>query len=438
MKVVNNAIFSRYFDYNIDEDISIYNGKFCIYLDKKYKCSGMIFYKMTPPISINFKAKILYIEEEDIDLALDYDDAILEVYGYKPISISIQTINDFVIEGYMNDSYVKSKNAYVEYVDFHIVNLDKLPGKLIKYEDKLFAGRIQFDINEFTVVIDKRYDYRKELKEDLKSKSGTIITHIGRIKKKDNTLFKTRNINNLLDRISSSLSFMCGRYVDICLAQGYQNNVNVYRLWRENIVTPFKFVPTWTDTLSNYHNIEKYMALMCKKLEDGYYGPAIKNVIDWYIESLGNVTMENNIISIQVALEALSYVVLVEQHKIVSDEEFDKNLTSKNIRLLMNICKIPYGKEELNVFNDNIKSKFDDGIDIVIYFRNKIVHPSRKGHRADLDVEDMWNIIQIGIRYVELVILSIIGYKGEYSNRLKERWYGEVEVVPWGHSNINY
>ena len=25
----------------------------------------------------------------------------------------------------------------------------------------------------------------------------------------------------------------------------------------------------------------------------------------------------------------------------------------------------------------------------------------------------------------------IVNYKGEYSNRLKDRCYGEVEVVPW-------
>ena len=69
------------------------------------------------------------------------------------------------------------------------------------------------------------------------------------------------------------------------------------------------------------------------------------------------------------------------------------------------------------------------------YFRNKIVHPVRKDNRANLSVEDMWNIIQIGTKYIELIVLSFIGYKGEYSNRLKERWFGEVEVVPWNNTN---
>ncbi|WP_254220587.1 hypothetical protein [Clostridioides difficile] len=59
-------------------------------------------------------------------------------------------------------------------------------------------------------------------------------------------------------------------------------------------------------------------------------------------------------------------------------------------------------------------------MDLVIYLRNSIVHPSRKTHRAVLEVEDIWNIISIGTRYIELVLLFILGYRGEYSNRLVE------------------
>jgi len=432
MKVVKDAISSKYFEYDIDEDIIIYEGRFCIYLDKKYKCSGIIYYKMIQPMSINFEASIINAQdEENLDLDLDYDNAVLEVYGYKPVYITVNSINKDNIDGFINDSSLKSKNTFVEYVDFNIINLDQLPGKLINFESKLFAGRIEFDLNDYKIIIDKRYDYRKELNEELKSRSGNIITHVGRIIKKDNSKFKTNNIENIINRISASLSFMCGRYVDICLVSGYFEGKNVYRLWRDTLVTPFNFVPTWSDTISNHYNIEKYMSLMCKKLEDVYYELTIKHIIDWYIESLNNITLENNIISIQIALETLSYIVLVELDGILDDEKFDENSTSKNIKMLLDTCNIKYGQNELYLFDDWIRSKFDDGVDLVIYFRNKIVHPTRKGNIAALSVDDMWNIIQIGTRYVELALLYIIGYKGEYSNRLKYRSYGEVELVPW-------
>ena len=56
-------------------------------------------------------------------------------------------------------------NAEVDYVDFDVVNFDKYFGKLIKYDDKLFAGRMGFSSGEFEVIVDKRFDFTKGLDE---------------------------------------------------------------------------------------------------------------------------------------------------------------------------------------------------------------------------------------------------------------------------------
>ncbi len=435
MKLVENAIFSKFLQFDMDENIPIYEGRFCIYLlNKKYKCNGSIIYKMATEGTIAFKAKILSKKEYDVDVALDYDSAELEIHQYKPISVTISYMNDLNIEGYINHGHIRSKNAEVEYVDFDVVNLDKYFGKLIKYNDRLFAGRMEFNVGDFEVVIDKRFDFTKELDEKLKDRDGHIITHSGRIKRKDNKTFRTNIMNQILDNIALSFSFMCGRYVDICSAYGYRDGECIYRLWRETLISSYKFVPNWKDTISNYHNIEKYLTLINDKLLDDYYNQAIRQAVDWYLQSFDGLTLENNLISIQICIETLSYIVLVEQEKIFTDDEFDENIVTKNIRALLDECNIPYGKEELFLFDDYIQDRFDDGIDLLIYYRNKIVHPSRKRNRARLTVEDIWNIIQIGTRYVELIILYIIGYKGEYSNRLLDRAYGEVQLVPWNEN----
>lgn len=432
MKVVKEAISSPYLEYGIDEDIVIHEGNFCIYLDKLYKCKGRIYYRISPPVCINFEAKILGHKNLDLEnLKEDYLEGIIEVHGYQPFQVNINNIQKNYVDGYVSSGIIKSKNRYVDYIDFHIVNFDKKQGTLIKYMDKLFAGRIEFEISGYEIIIDKRYDYKKELYEELRFKNGSIITHIGRIKRKDNKVFKSTYIFKLLDEISDTLSFLAGRYIGICMVMGYKDNQNTFRLWKESLTTPFKYVPTWSDTIANHHNIEKYMSLMCRKLHDSYYGPALKHVVDWYIESIDNISIENNVVSLQIALETLSYVVIVEKNKVLTDVEFEKNTASDNIRILLDACSIYYGKEELNLFNEYIYNKFNDGVDIFTYFRNKVVHPTRKTKRANLTVEDMWNILQIGTRYVELVVLYIINYKGEYSNRLNDRCYGEVEVVPW-------
>jgi len=101
--------------------------------------------------------------------------------------------------------------------------------------------------------------------------------------------------------------------------------------------------------------------------------------------------------------------------------EIGKNITAFEYEdeIIVIDCGVSFPDEEMY------------GVDLVIYLRNKIVHPTRRDNRATLSIEDMWNITQIGTKYVELIILAFIGYKGEYSNRLKEIWFGEVEVVPW-------
>jgi len=41
---------------------------------------------------------------------------------------------------------------------------------------------------------------------------------------------------------------------------------------------------------------------------------------------------------------------------------------------------------------------------------------------------DAWNL---GLWYLEMSMLAICGYSGSYGNRLKRRWVGEIEKVPW-------
>ena len=429
--IINNAIFSNNLESGINEDIVIYEGRFGIYLDRKYRCSGTIYYKMSSPMTINFKGRIFYIDDNQFEPNLTYDNGLIDIYGYKPTYVTISSKNDSTIEGFINDHKIQSKNIFVDYVDFDIINFDNMPGSLITFEDRLYAGRIEFEYDDFNIVIDKRYDYRRELKEDLRNKNGFIITHTARLTKKDKSQFKTNVVIDILDTISYSLSFSCGRNIGICSAKGYLGEENNYRMWIENIVTPYNSLPTWTDTISNYNNIEKYMTLMSNKLNDNYYSVALKRVIDWYIDSLNNLNLENNIISVQIALESLSYIILVEKENILTKDTFDINSASKNIKLVLEHLKIPYQKDELYTFDKSIKDNFDDGIDLFIYYRNKIVHPAMKSDNYILELEDIWNIIQIGTRYLELIILSFIEYKGEYSNRLKDRWFGEVDLVPW-------
>lgn len=425
---IQEAISSDYFKNKMNEDITIYEGKFCIYLDKRYRCYGRVYMKMDSSMSINFSAKCYYINE-NLDPLFYFDDALIEILGYQPFNVTIKSISKGIIKGYANNSFIKSKSVLVDYIDFNIVNFDKINGSLISKNQNIFAGRLEFDINEYKIIIDKRYDYNKDLKERLISNSGFLITHVGRIERKNKKSFKSSNSLKMIDRLIYALTFLCGRQISIPMLMGYSNNKNNYRLFVQTPSSECAYLPSWSDTISNHRNIEKYFSLFLKKLEDEYFDTSIKKIIDWYIEP--SATLENNIITIQIALESLSYIITVKIFKILNDFEFDKNSASKNIKIALDKCRILYGKFDLDMFDVEIQSRFNDGVDLLTYLRNKVVHPLRKDNRCYLDYEDIWNIIQLGSRYIELLVLYFIEYKGEYSNRTKERSFGEIETVPW-------
>ncbi|MDM8129500.1 hypothetical protein QUV80_13645, partial [Paraclostridium benzoelyticum] len=240
----------------------------------------------------------------------------------------------------------------------------------------------------------------------------------------------------ILNNIEYTLMFMAGRYVTIFNINGYVENNKAYERWQNKKTTPFKKIPTWISSMNDSDEFQQYFYLMCNKLNDKYMGRVLKNSIEWYIEICGDTTIENRIVSAQIALESLAYAVLVEgdmvkESKKITKDVFNSKKASEKIRMLLDICNIKYGKNDIKIINGILKFRIDDGPHIITDFRNSIVHPSKKDNYSSMETKDLWRILQIGTRYLELVMLFIIGYKGHYTNRLESRWFGETECVPW-------
>ncbi len=438
LDISNEAFVSLYDDNYINEDLIIYQGRFYIYGTYDIKCQGTIYYKITDPVSINFKARVYkYDTISDYIDDLSMEEISLEIPGYKIINAEIVQTSNGEIYGYVNDIIIKSKDTDVDYAQFDIINMDKIPGKLAKLGYLVYAARIEFEVNDYTIVIDKNYKYNKEMHNNLVSKSGSIITHTGRIYKKDASRVKTKKLRNILNNLSTALSFSCGRYINIINAHGYLDGKESYREWCKNYSSDYRFVFNWTSTISNYYNIEKYLSLMCKKLEDSYYSGAITNTLDWYLESLNGNNIDNNIISIQTALEMLSYVVLVEMKEVYSRQEYDSHPANQNIRRLLKECMLDTSISKIDQFSMELKNSFNDGVDLITYYRNSVVHPSKSKQGNKLVFEDMWNTTLLGINYIELVILYLINYRGEYTDRFKDISFGQVNLVPWARSQTS-
>lgn len=65
--------------------------------------------------------------------------------------------------------------------------------------------------------------------------------------------------------------------------------------------------------------------------------------------------------------------------------------------------------------------------------RNDLVHPPRRLSDPEWPTSDeLLEAWQLATWYLELVILRVLGYNGEYVNRLQlHGWAGQTEQVPW-------
>ena len=74
--------------------------------------------------------------------------------------------------------------------------------------------------------------------------------------------------------------------------------------------------------------------------------------------------------------------------KKVTTESIEKEYLKKNdLSTAPNIIVDKWADASISKFDEYIQNKFIDGVDIITYFRNKIVHPSRKRNKATLYVK---------------------------------------------------
>jgi hypothetical protein len=80
------------------------------------------------------------------------------------------------------------------------------------------------------------------------------------------------------------------------------------------------------------------------------------------------------------------------------------------------------------------KHEFMSGPSVLRALRNSYLHPNENQYRISdrtafvHNVADAW---RLGLWYADLSLLWLLGYEGEYTNRVSAKWIGETEHVPW-------
>ena len=263
-------------------------------------------------------------------------------------------------------------------------------------------------------------DDHKQVHESLRQQRGFAVTHWGEVTRLDGKPFPKESVQPFMATLNQFLSFARGVSCGMTLVRGLDEaGKTVWEEWGVTKVQPWKGHRSCLDrqhgaTLGEL--FEGFWDYSRARLRDSQTHPAL----EWYLESNAQEASHTSIVLNQAALERLTVEVVGTKKR----EEKDGDWIARAL------CKVQADVTIPVSFKKALGTKsFKHGPHALVDLRNDLIHPEMKNGIRSSEVYRQAR--ELGLWYVELLLLAVFGYRGLYSNRLTMKWTDEVGTVPW-------
>ena len=272
-----------------------------------------------------------------------------------------------------------------------------------------------------------------KIKKILKMESGYAVTHEGSISRSDGESFSVEEARKLLDGLRLFLSFARGGDCGVTLISGSdENGEPAWEQWGTYSAFPWFDLSSWLDhRLNNDDALSTAFPGFWRKVEQTIDVPddPVRVTLYWYLRSNETNAPQAGIILTQAALERLA-------RQLLPKEKYNpKDNAAYRIRAALQETRIdtviPQCCKELRMVCKT--EGLCDGPEVLAKIRNDLVHAEM---RTNVCLEAYLEARDLGQWYVELLLLRLFEYTGQYANRLAykyERRY-EPNIVPWAQS----
>ena len=429
---------------SLNEPIEFYKGKLIVNKDNiSFQVDGKIELVWLPFASLRFELEgteeLQYNEFNQLHCGNKIDLIILE--QENNILGGQITHTSSVIRGEIFDTKTnknKQGERQASYAKFFIPNFRYIVGMPIRYEgqDSRFIRRKRLSLSAkgWNITLDSLSNI-DQLQKELINSSGFAITHYGILEKNDGSLFDYQESKQIIDALKWYLSFVSSSFISPYALVGFNaDNNEVWKGWESSPMFPYQHNISWVSK-SDPQTFEEPF----KGFADLYFAPewsdSLLQIIYIYVEANHiAINVEGAIILLQSALELLSYEILVEKNRVLSQTKFEKLPSGECIKLLFDWLKIPLEiSEHLEVLHKTAKEKNWLAPDAITQIRNSIIHPTRKNRiKLNDHYQEAYQVRDLCQWSLELCILKLCNYNGVYTNRLKRTQYsGDVDPVPW-------
>jgi hypothetical protein len=297
------------------------------------------------------------------------------------------------------------------------------------------CGRFTLYVDGWTITVAATGQTKDAIKA-IGEAGGACITHVGQIQRPDLKPFSTSQLFEVLTTLQYFFSFMLGRWSSPSLTVGFNSSrERVYEEWGTRRCAD----GNWSGAQSCFdvHHADMFAAVapgFWKVWSSKVWRRPLTETIYWYLNANrggSGLGVDAALLFTQAALELLSWTHCVIDRKMVSADAFKpRGLSAADkLRLLISSLGIPMEiPQSLSSLHAKRGKKWEDSMDAITELRNGLVHPGSDKEFPEGAFYDAW---RLSMWYLDLVLLRLCSYGGEYANRIRERYVGQVEPVPW-------
>jgi hypothetical protein len=418
-----------------NEKIDIYEGDFVIKRnDIEINCKGNFKYEWYPSSGPNLFGQAFNVSHSQLGV-LRLNDAIdIYVEGLKIGKVYITRINfsdNPTFKGTMaHECILGDQTIAVDTLYFSVPNLKEFIGDPIRLENtnKVSNGRIRLETTRYIINIDQHFDHSKR-RELLQAEGGYLLTYAGEITPKKGSMSHAESIE-ILKCVSFYLSFINGHQVSAIFLVGSFEGKTVWKDFSNFITHQYLPITSWSDAHSfrDFNTLwESFYKLWCTQSGNDF----LRKAIHWYIEAnYSPVFAESKIMIAQAGLELVFNWLIIERQNLLVFKTNESISAANKIRLILHQINVDFSIPP-GLTHVSAEKNYKTGPETFVSIRNAIVHQQEEKRRKvnELPIMLIYEVFKLGVWYLELAILFILDYHGNYCTRTSISPHRQI--VPW-------
>ena len=299
--------------------------------------------------------------------------------------------------------------------------------KVLNFSNSALHWSIVMKAEPWLVKIEPVPNLHK-LERILRSNSGYAVTHTGMVAREDGRGFTEEEAHEFLDGLDNFLSFISSSSCAVTDVTGTgSDGRDAWKRWGSHHVAPWARRRTWADVTVR----DSFPAIFQKFWEDYVKNRGdLERALGWYVYSNQSEALDVSIIFNHAVLELLTYIAAGQKPpKTKTGDWIANNLSNEGID-----PQIPSSCRSLSALAN--QRSLRHGPHALVDIRNSMIHPNPTFHHPSIDATH--EAKQLGLWYVELMLLKRFQHMGKYSSQLTPvQTPGDTEIVPWAGSTTN-